>query len=305
MPEGWKQWEGRVVNEEFPLLRYLGGSERTAVFLSKRADGESQEVAIKLVVANAENPELQLSWWELAAKLSHPHLLRLFRLGRCQLDGTDLLYVVTEYAEESLAQILPYRALTPAEAQDMLRNVVDALSYIHGKGFRPWTYQSLEYHGSGRSDQDFERWTVRNWRVDAGSLPARGLRGAGDCSWRKHVATIRRLVGGYDCGGSFDSTCAGGAEGWTDRCRIAGHFAGAISRHCQPLLRRGTASAAGRSPILHAGCSNHSSSAGTGSGCDSAAGIHEVGIRCRSPCSGTSAGAGWTETSAPRFGSTY
>jgi serine/threonine protein kinase len=135
MPEGWKQWEGRVVNEEFPLLRYLGGSERSAVFLSKRADGEPQDVAIKLILANAENPELQLSWWELAAKLSHPHLLRLFRLGRCQLDGADLLYVVTEYAEESLAQILPYRALTPAEAEDMLRSVVDALTYIHGKGF--------------------------------------------------------------------------------------------------------------------------------------------------------------------------
>jgi serine/threonine protein kinase len=135
MPEGWKLWEGRVVNEEFPLLRYLGGSERSAVFLSKRADGEPQEVAIKLIRANAENPELQLSWWELAAKLSHPHLLRLFRLGRCRLDGTDLLYVVTEYAEESLAQILPYRALTTAEAQDMLRSVLDALAYIHGKGF--------------------------------------------------------------------------------------------------------------------------------------------------------------------------
>ena len=104
MPEGWKQWEGRVVNDEFPLLRYLGGSERSAVFLSKRADGEPQDVAIKLILGNAENPELQLSWWELAAKFSHPHLLRLFRLGRCQLDGTDLLYVVTEYAEESLAQ---------------------------------------------------------------------------------------------------------------------------------------------------------------------------------------------------------
>jgi len=135
MPEGWKQWEGRVINEEFPLLRYLGGSERSAVFLSKRANGESQEVAVKLILANAENPELQLSWWELAAKLSHPHLLRLFRMGRCQIDGSDVLYVVTEYAEESLAQILPYRALTPAEAQDMLRSVVDALTYIHGKGF--------------------------------------------------------------------------------------------------------------------------------------------------------------------------
>jgi TonB family protein len=135
MPEAWKQWEGRVVNEEFPLLRYLGGSERSAVFLTKRADRELQEVAIKLILTNAENPELQLSWWELAAKLSHPHLLRLFQRGRCRLDGTELLYVVTEYAEESLAQILPYRPLTPAETDDMLQSVLDATAYIHGKGF--------------------------------------------------------------------------------------------------------------------------------------------------------------------------
>jgi TonB family protein len=135
MAEAWKKWEGQVVNEEFELLRYLGGSEHSAVFLTKRADREPQEVAIKLILANAENPELQLSWWELAAKLSHPHLLRLFQRGRCQLDGTELLYAVSEYAEESLAQIIPYRPLTPAETQDMLQSVLDALAYIHGKGF--------------------------------------------------------------------------------------------------------------------------------------------------------------------------
>src|SRR3984893_4419013 len=135
MPEAWKQWEDRIVNEEFPLLRYLGGSEHSAVFLTKRADREPQEVAIKLILANAENPELQLSWWELAAKLSHPHLLRLFQRGRCKMDGVELLYVVTEYAEESLAQILPYRSLTSAEARDMLQSVVDTLAYIHAKGF--------------------------------------------------------------------------------------------------------------------------------------------------------------------------
>jgi len=135
MPEVWKNWEGQVVNEEFPLLRYLGGSEHSAVFLTKRADREPQEVAIKLILAAAENPELQLSWWELAAKLSHPHLLRLFQRGRCQLDGTELLYAVSEYAEESLSQILPYRPLTPAEARDTLQPLLDALAYIHAKGF--------------------------------------------------------------------------------------------------------------------------------------------------------------------------
>jgi TonB family protein len=135
MPEAWKQWEGEVVNEEFQLLRYLGGSEHSAVFLTKRADREPQEAAIKLILPNAANPELQLSWWELAAKLSHPHLLRLFQLGRCQIHGTELLYAVSEYAEESLEKILPYRPLTPAETQDMLQSVLDGLAYIHAKGF--------------------------------------------------------------------------------------------------------------------------------------------------------------------------
>jgi TonB family protein len=135
MPEVWKNWEGQIVNEEFPLLRYVGGSPHSAVFASKRADREPQEVAIKLILADAGDPELQLSWWELATKLSHPHLLRLFQRGRCQLDGKELLYVVTEYAEESLAQIIPYRPLTPAETGDMLSGVVEALAYLHGKGF--------------------------------------------------------------------------------------------------------------------------------------------------------------------------
>jgi TonB family protein len=135
MPEAWKQWEGQVVNEEFSLVRYLGASEHSAVFLTKRADREPQEVAIKLTLANSEDPELQLSWWELAAKLSHPNLLRLFQRGRCQMDGIELLYVVTEYAEESLSQIIPYRPLTPAETRDSLQPLLDALAYIHGKGF--------------------------------------------------------------------------------------------------------------------------------------------------------------------------
>jgi TonB family protein len=135
MPEAWKQWEGQVVNEEFSLVRYLGASEHSAVFLTKRADREPQEVAIKLTLANTEDPELQLSWWELAAKLSHPSLLRLFQRGRCQMDGVELLYVVTEYAEESLSQIIPYRPLTPAEAGDTLQPLLDGLAYIHGKGF--------------------------------------------------------------------------------------------------------------------------------------------------------------------------
>jgi TonB family protein len=135
MAETWKQWEGREVNGEFQLRQYLGGSDHSAVFLTERGGQEPQKAAIKLVPAKPDDPGLQLSWWGLAAKLSHPHLLRLFQTGRCQLNGTDLLYVVMEYAEEDLSQILPVRPLTPAESRNMLQPVLDVLAYLHGKGF--------------------------------------------------------------------------------------------------------------------------------------------------------------------------
>ncbi len=135
MPETWKQWEGREINGEFPLRQYLGGSDHSAVFLTEHGGQEAQKAAIKLVPARPEDPALQLSWWGLAAKLSHPHLLRLFQTGRCQLDGAELLYVVMEYAEEDLSQILPVRSLTPTESRNMLQPVLDVLAYLHGKGF--------------------------------------------------------------------------------------------------------------------------------------------------------------------------
>jgi TonB family protein len=136
MPDTWKQWEGQVVDGKFPLLRYLGGSEHSAVFLTERREGERLlKAAIKLIPADRENGELQLSRWRRAAELSHPHLISLFEAGRCELGNTPMLYVVMECAEENLAQVLPDRALTPAEAREMLKSVLDVLAYLHGKGF--------------------------------------------------------------------------------------------------------------------------------------------------------------------------
>ncbi len=134
MTDAWKQWEGQVVNGEFPLRQYLGGSEHSAVFLTEHGE-QLQKAAIKFVPADPVTAELQLSWWRLAAELSHPHLIRLFQMGRCQLGGMELLYAVMEYAEEDLSQILPRRSLTPAETRDMLEPVLDALAYVHGQGF--------------------------------------------------------------------------------------------------------------------------------------------------------------------------
>ena len=85
MTEAWKQWEGQVLNGEFHLRQYLGGCETSAVFLTEYGEGKPQKAAIKLIPADPGTAELQLSRWVLPAKLSHPHLIRLFQMGRCQL----------------------------------------------------------------------------------------------------------------------------------------------------------------------------------------------------------------------------
>ncbi len=128
----WHEWTGQVVDSKFRLLRYLGGGERSAVYLTERPQGEPKNAAIKLVPADDLSVGAQLARWKALALLSHPHLLRLFEMGRAKLGGVSFAYVLMEYAEEDLSQVP--RALTEAEAVDMLRSSLEALAYLHGKG---------------------------------------------------------------------------------------------------------------------------------------------------------------------------
>ena len=133
MSEAWKQWEGTVVDGRFALREFQGSSDHSAVFLTFYGS-PAQNVAIKLIDANRASVPLQFSRWERAARLSHPHLIRLLHWGRCQLGDAPMLYVVTEFAEENLSQILPHRPLTIPETEYMLRSALEVLAYLHGAG---------------------------------------------------------------------------------------------------------------------------------------------------------------------------
>jgi len=133
MSDFWKQCEGQVVDNRFRLQRYLGGTDDSAVFLTRLADPQSQKAAIKFIPAGPA-ADLQLSLWRRVKQLVHPHLLRIFEIGRCRLENRDRLFVVMEYAEEDLSQILPQRPLMDPEARQMLEPVLDALVYLHSVG---------------------------------------------------------------------------------------------------------------------------------------------------------------------------
>ena len=130
MPE-WKQCEGELAGGEFPLESYLGGSEGSAVFLTRCA---SNRAAIKLVLAGQTEIGELVERWNRAATLYHPHLVRIFAAGTWSLAGLPLAYLVMEYAEENLAEVLRERPLTTDETREMLEPVADALAYLHGKG---------------------------------------------------------------------------------------------------------------------------------------------------------------------------
>lgn len=131
--EAGKIWEGRVVDGKFPLRQWLGGSDHSSVFLTELPGQPGQKTAIKLIPAVAASSDVQIAHWRSASQLSHPNLLRLFDMGHCEIDGAVFLYVVMEYADEDLSQVLPTRRLEPSEASQLLPPVLDAISYLHGK----------------------------------------------------------------------------------------------------------------------------------------------------------------------------
>ena len=133
MSDIWTQSEGQVTDNRFRLRQYLGGADDSAVFLTQLDNPQSQRAAIKFIPAGP-NADLQLSLWRRVKQLEHPNLLRIFETGRWRLQNRDRLYVVMEYAEENLSQILPQRSLTESEVRDMLGPVLDALVFLHGKG---------------------------------------------------------------------------------------------------------------------------------------------------------------------------
>src|ERR1035441_7841521 len=93
-----KDWVGQAIEGRFPLLAWLGGSEETGVFLTE-LEGK-RKAAIKLIPAEAGRAQAYFDRWKRAAALSHPSLLRIFNAGESQIDGTPLVYAVTDYRSE-------------------------------------------------------------------------------------------------------------------------------------------------------------------------------------------------------------
>ena len=138
--------EGCVVDSRFSLVRWLGGTAEGSVYLTATTGAGAGKAAIKLIPAGNPGAETRLAGWAAAARIAHPHLLHVLYTGHSTLkagpqsgldggSGGQVLYAVTECAEEVLGEILPDRPLTPDETKEMLAPILEALACLHGRGY--------------------------------------------------------------------------------------------------------------------------------------------------------------------------
>jgi serine/threonine protein kinase len=203
MSEMWNKWIGQVVDHKYQLQRYLGTTDHSVVFLAEFHDPEVRQAAIKFVSADFSGSEQQIATWKETARLSHPHLIRIYGAGPCKIEDMDLLYVAMEYAEENLGQVLPHRALVAEETKEMLSSIVDALVYLHDRGLVHGHVKPSNVLATGEllklsSDAISPAGEVREMRrersaYDAPELPAAPYTPAADV-WSLGVTLLEALT---------------------------------------------------------------------------------------------------------------
>ncbi len=121
--------------DRYRIERELGRGGMATVYLAEDLK-HHRRVAVKVMrpeLAASLGAERFLREVEIAAQLSHPNILPVFDSG----ESGGFLYYVTPYIEgESLPdRIQRERQLPVAEALRLAREVAEALSYAHARGF--------------------------------------------------------------------------------------------------------------------------------------------------------------------------
>ena len=126
---------------EYSLERELGRGGMGIVYLARDVQLD-RNVAIKVLpthlARSAQSRERFLREARTAARLSHPHIVPIHRVGEAvsPSSGTRFVFFVMSYVEgETLGERLRTRGpLPPDDAARVLREVAWALAYAHGRG---------------------------------------------------------------------------------------------------------------------------------------------------------------------------
>jgi serine/threonine protein kinase len=126
--------EGRTL-DRYELQRLIGRGGMADVYLG--LDTVLQRTVAVKVFKRDEEEMLKRFTREarLMQQLSHPHLMPIYDTGESTLDGTTLYYIVMPFMEGgTLRARIRNSRLSPDLACSYLRQVADALDYVHKQG---------------------------------------------------------------------------------------------------------------------------------------------------------------------------
>jgi eukaryotic-like serine/threonine-protein kinase len=126
--------EGRTL-DRYELRQLLGKGGMADVYLAYDPHFD-REVAVK--VFKREDEDLLRRFIreaQLMASLSNPHLMPVYSAGTAKLDGVTAYYIVMPFMSGgTLRSHIRNNPLAPKEACRYLRDIADALDYMHGQG---------------------------------------------------------------------------------------------------------------------------------------------------------------------------
>ena len=128
----WTEYEGRTIDDAFPLTKLIRPEGRSAFFST--SNGTGTPTLIRLIESHFDGDEI-LARWRTVSALNHPNLVKLKKFGQVVVDETPLVYGVMETADGNLSEILKERRLTEEETREVATSLLAALEALHGNGF--------------------------------------------------------------------------------------------------------------------------------------------------------------------------
>ena len=127
----WNEIEGKTLADGLTLRTLLRSEGRTAWFATTDPQGQPAVVSVFEALNDEHAVQTRL---RAASHVQHPNLLTIRGTGSTQVDDESLVYAVMEPFDQTLAEVLRERALTPDEAREVAENLLSALEAVEKAG---------------------------------------------------------------------------------------------------------------------------------------------------------------------------
>jgi hypothetical protein len=128
----WNEIEGQTL-DGLTLRKLLRSEGRTAWFSTEDFGGQPAVLSVFEALNDEDIVQARL---EAAARLQHPGLLVIRKTGAARLGDESLVYALMEPFDQTLAEVLRERPLTPDETREVADTLLSALEAVEAAGLR-------------------------------------------------------------------------------------------------------------------------------------------------------------------------